>query len=110
MKQVSAILATALLFCGALGAQAAVYVKADAEGANNGTSWADAYTSPFDAIAAAAGEGADRTIFIAQGVYSISDEYTLPDTVEELKAEVIRLREENAKLKKQLTDLQEKDK
>ena len=38
------------------------------------------------------------------------DEYTVPDTVEELKAEVIRLREENAKLKKQLTDLQEKDK
>ena len=81
MMRVSAILATALLFCGALSAQAAIYVKADATGDNNGASWADAYTSPFDAIAAATGEGADRTIFIAQGVYYINNEYTLPDAI-----------------------------
>ena len=75
------LIAMALLACVCARSEAIVYVKADATGANSGTSWTDAYTSPFDAIAAAAGEGADRTIFIAQGVYYISNEYTLPDAI-----------------------------
>ena len=49
--RVSAILATALLFCGALGAQAAIYVKADAAGANNGLETAEDATKSMIGLA-----------------------------------------------------------
>ena len=44
-----------------------VYVDADATGANDGSSWTDAYTSLQDAIASAA-----DTIFVAAGPYKPS--------------------------------------
>ena len=43
------IVAISVFLSVTLGAQAAVYVKADATGANNGTSWTDA-TTIADAI------------------------------------------------------------
>jgi hypothetical protein len=43
-----------------------LYVDVNASGANNGASWADAYTSLQDALAIAQG---DATIFVASGVY-----------------------------------------
>ncbi len=42
------------------------YVDMDAVGANNGSSWADAYTELSDALASA---GAEDTIFVAEGIY-----------------------------------------
>jgi uncharacterized surface protein with fasciclin (FAS1) repeats len=63
MKQFYLLL-SCLLAVGTLSAQ--VYVDADATGAGDGTSWADAYTSLSDAIAGAA---ADDQVWIAAGTY-----------------------------------------
>lgn len=53
-----------LLLAGSLTAQT-YYVKSNATGANNGTSWQDAYTSLTDALAAAnAGQ-----VWVAAGAY-----------------------------------------
>lgn len=64
MKQFYLLL-SCLLAVGTLSAQ--VYVDADATGAGDGTSWADAYTSLSDAIAAAP---AGEQIWIADGTYT----------------------------------------
>lgn len=53
-----------LYFCSTLSAQ--VFVKSDASGANNGSSWNDAYTSLSDAIESA---DPDSEIWVASGLY-----------------------------------------
>ncbi|MCP4437754.1 MAG: T9SS type A sorting domain-containing protein [Aureispira sp.] len=65
MKQLSNIIITALLlFAGAAKAQ--VYVNVNATGANNGSSWTNAYTSILEAMDAAL-SGDD--LWVAQGTY-----------------------------------------
>ncbi|MHC4443470.1 MAG: LamG-like jellyroll fold domain-containing protein, partial [Planctomycetota bacterium] len=49
--------------------EASVFVDAGATGANNGTSWADAFTSLQDALVAARESCAARRIWVAQGTY-----------------------------------------
>lgn len=63
MKQLATLLG--LILCGYLNAQA-VFVRANASGANNGSSWADAYTS-LDAALANATPG--QSIWVAAGLY-----------------------------------------
>jgi large repetitive protein len=50
-----------------------IYVKADASGANNGTSWGDAYTDLQSALTAATPTGGDTVeIWVAAGTYTPS--------------------------------------
>ena len=53
-----------------LGLNAQVYVDADATGAGDGTSWADAYTNLNDALLAAP---AGSSVWIADGTYTTPD-------------------------------------
>ena len=63
------------LLCGADVAQAAVRLKADATGLNDGTSWANAFTNAHDAVAAAI-EG-DGIVYAAGGKYVCTDKFTV---------------------------------
>jgi len=63
MKQLATLLG--LFLCGSLYAQT-VFVRSNASGANNGTSWADAYTN-LDAALANAAPG--QSIWVAAGTY-----------------------------------------
>lgn len=54
------------LISGALPVQAQIYVDTDATGANDGSSWTNAYTDLQDALAVATG---NDQIWIAQGTY-----------------------------------------
>ena len=47
-----------------------IFVNDDASGANNGSSWADAYTALDEALSSAAGPD---DIWVAAGVYQSSD-------------------------------------
>ena len=55
-----------------------IYVKADATGADNGTSWTDAYTDVSNALAHAS---ADDLVFIAKGRYVIKSLITVANAV-----------------------------
>lgn len=67
------LFATALLLGGSTftaGAQTILHVKADASGANNGTSWTNAYTSLQSAITTARANPANSyEIWVAGGIY-----------------------------------------
>ena len=67
MKKIFTIISILLITASALNAQVTIYVKADATGANNGTSWSNAFTSLKLAINTAF-EG-DR-IWVAYGTYT----------------------------------------
>ncbi|MFT4072344.1 MAG: right-handed parallel beta-helix repeat-containing protein [Dysgonamonadaceae bacterium] len=76
-KQITNFLFTALLLLAGMfsfSAEAAVFVKADAVGGANGTSWNDAYTNVAEAIAAAQ---ADDEIWIAAGTYGLTTGITV---------------------------------
>jgi predicted outer membrane repeat protein len=68
-------------FFPATSAQAQIYVKVDAGGANDGTSWSDAYVNLQDALAAAAN---GDEIWVAAGTYkpaAIPQTFELKDNV-----------------------------
>ena len=55
-----------LLVCNAVSAQSVIFVDRDATGANNGSSWTDAYKSLQNALGASA---AGDEIWVAKGIY-----------------------------------------
>jgi len=63
-KVTAAVLAVVLAGVSACSAKV-IYVDADATGANNGTSWADAYSNLQNALE----DGQDAEIRVAQGIY-----------------------------------------
>lgn len=67
--------AMAALLLSVFGAQAAVRLKADATGLNDGTSWANAFTNAHDAVAAAI-EG-DGIVYAAGGKYVCTNKFTV---------------------------------
>jgi len=76
------IICALALFTGIAPSAAQIYVKQDAIGANNGTSWTDAFVDLQPALTSA-GLGSD--IWVARGIYSpgaaTSDTFALIDTV-----------------------------
>ena len=64
-----AIWALVVVICYACQGQV-IYVDAAADGANNGSSWHDAYAHLQDALAAATEAGKAVDIRVAQGVYT----------------------------------------
>ena len=67
---VALALATAALFAPSALAQPVIYVDADASGADDGSSWANAFEELDDALAAA---GSSAQIWVAEGVYRPTD-------------------------------------
>ncbi len=74
-KRLTAAMVLAVSACFSAYAADAVYLKADATGKNDGTSWANAYTSVHDAVTAA--ETAGKPLYAAKGLYTLSDTITL---------------------------------
>jgi hypothetical protein len=56
---------TLILFCVTMGLNAQIYVKSDASGTNNGSSWANAYTD----LQSALNDTTNANIWIAKGTY-----------------------------------------
>jgi len=80
------LLLTLLLLPAGAAAQNTIYVDTDAAGANDGTSWSDAYTSLHDALANPATTGASASnteIWIAEGAYTPADDPDINETNED---------------------------
>lgn len=77
LHQGAALLACILFTVCATEAQAVTYLKADAVGNNDGSSWDNAYTNVAAAVSAAA--SGDNIVYAAQGVYIISATITPAD-------------------------------
>ena len=72
---VSILMAWAMILATATTSAAPVYLKADATGACDGTSWQDAWTHVTDAVTnAIAGDG---VLYVAQGVYTFDERFTV---------------------------------
>lgn len=69
-KIIKTLLTILLLFPLTSFSQSIIYVKHDAVGVNNGSSWTDAYTTLYSALANAT---AEDTIWVAQGSYYPED-------------------------------------
>jgi predicted outer membrane repeat protein len=81
-------LAIFLLLLAAGPVQAQIYVDADAMGANNGSSWTDAYTDLQDAIDDPDVPSTESEIWVAQGTYTPDNEgdsFTITGAKEGLK-------------------------
>ena len=81
-----ALVAFCLMAAGGFGAP--IYLKADATGTGDGSSWTNAYTTVADAVAALNASGDARpTLKIARGLYAISaaQDITAADAVIEGK-------------------------
>lgn len=81
LARCGAVLLAGLAYAVAGGASASVvFVDADATGADNGTSWMNAYVDLQDALADAAADGSVTAVWVAAGTYWPDDPGGLADS------------------------------